>query len=145
MFETLNNLVESGVDHFQVDSFDSCRLLIVGSLDLCYYHNVEVEFADVAYISCPTHFFDPTFRIGVSGERERLVSVLGDFEENVYCIDASAGSWPQTFFIVARSVVITEGMVYRYARPDLKPGERIAPWVKPDSNPPSASEAKSPP
>jgi hypothetical protein len=103
--------------------------VIVGSPDLSYYHNVEVEFTDVAYVACATNFFEPKFRVGTPHERRALVPVIGDFDDNLYCIDADAGSRPQTFFIVARSAEVKEGMVCYYPRPNLKPGERLAPWV----------------
>jgi hypothetical protein len=127
MFDALNTLAAGGVDSFRVQSFDANRLVIVGSFDLSYYHNIEVEFTGVAYVACATNFFEPKFRAGTPDERLSLVPVIGDFDDNLYCIDAEAGSRPQTFLIVARSAVVKEGTVYYYPRPNLKPGERLAP------------------
>jgi hypothetical protein len=137
MFDTLNALAARGVDQFRVQSFDSSRLVIVGSFDLCYYHNVEVEFTDVAYVASATNFFEPKFRLGTPHERRFLVPVIGDSDDNLYCIDADAGSEPHTFFVVARTAVVTEGNVYHNPRPDLKAGKRIAPWVKRDDSRPT--------
>jgi hypothetical protein len=117
---------------YRLLSFDGSRLIIVGSTDLSYYHLVEAEFAEVSFLSCPTEFSHGRFRLATEAEHtlvNRLVAIDG--EDILFAIDAeSSGSMEtQVFFILAQTLNVIEGTVYYYERENLKPGERIAPWV----------------
>jgi hypothetical protein len=59
--KTVNDLAAAGMSEFALRSFDGSTLVVVGSFDLCYYHDVELTFTDVQHINCPTEFRDPTF------------------------------------------------------------------------------------
>ena len=107
MFDEVNQLSTDGVDEFGIDSFDGSRLVLIGSFDLSYYHDVEVTFTGVAFIRCPTYFREPNFR------------EAGETEDGM------------RFEIVAASAAVAVGKVYHHDRGGkLQPGERIAPWVK---------------
>jgi len=116
--DDVNGMIEGGIDQFRVQSFDSCQLMIIGSFDLDYYHDIELTFSDVAYINCPTDFCEPRFSDGgptAEGRRFQIHTDEGQFE------------------IVADQVVVVVGKVYHYDRGEpLLPGERIADWVKRD-------------
>jgi hypothetical protein len=114
--EEVNRLSTGGVNEFRVESFAGTQLVVIGSFDLCYYHDIELTFTEVEFIHCPTYFREPQFQdAGRSGEGRR-------FE-----IRTDEGR----FEIVAESVSVVLGKVYHYDRgADLQPGERIAPWVK---------------
>ena len=118
-FHEVNDLAATGrAAHFRLVSYDGGRLLIVGSFDLTYYHDVELSFVDVCRINCPTEFHWPQFRdSGVSlGDGGRRFTVRTD---------------EGTFEIVAERAEVAIGKVYHYDRGDeLLPGERIAPWVR---------------
>ena len=129
----LNEIVDAtNTTDFRIVSFSNDVMRIIGSFDLGYYHTVEVDFHGVSFINLPTDFVEPQFRLAIPGERNDLRAVVGD-ESNLFCIEAEAteGSRRVTFHVAASGVVIREGMVYHFARADLKDGERIAEWVKP--------------
>jgi hypothetical protein len=109
--EDVNKLVAAGCFEFSISSFDGQRLLIVGSRDLCYYHNVELVFDEVTYINCPVDFHDPQFAKG----QERFFEIQAEGEN---------------FSIAASAVSIDICTVFHYDRGELlQPGERIADWV----------------
>lgn len=67
------------------------------------------EFSGVSYISCPTEFSHPKFRLA-SAEERRQVSTLVQVEETdqVVAIEAEtmAGMSAHIFFLVAESVTL---------------------------------------
>ena len=108
------------------------RLVLVGSFDLAYYQDVQIEFHGVSYLSCPTDFSDASFRIL---SREECADLLERFDESpaedamIVAIDLSRFYDVQTHYVVADSMSFTFGKVYYYSREKLEPGESIAPWV----------------
>ena len=118
MFDEVNQLAAAGLDEFRIESFDGSRLVVIGSFDLCYYHDVELSFTEVSFIRCPTRFREPAFReVGKTEDGRRFEIRAGE----------------EVFEIVAESVLVAVGKVYHYDRGDLlQPGERIASWVKRD-------------
>jgi len=116
--DDVNRLAAGGTDEFRFESFDGSRLVLIGSFDLSYYHDVELTFVDVEFIHCPTYMLGPRFReTGPKrhGRGFEIATTEGLFE------------------IIADSVSVLIGKVYHYDRGDaLEPGERIADWVKRD-------------
>ena len=91
---------------------------ILASFDFTYYHEAEIRFHDVHYISCPTYFSDALFGLGPRSEFERLRS-LASFDEDtqLFCITIDA-SLPDAsdHFIAASHVDVTFKQVgYREA------------------------------
>jgi hypothetical protein len=114
MFDTVNEMARDH-DQFRLQSFDGSNLLIVGSFDLCYYHDVEIIFYDVSSIRCEAFFWSPEFRDAGATEDGRRTEIVSD---------------DKVFEIVATSVEVVVGKVFHYDRGELlQPGERIAPWV----------------
>jgi hypothetical protein len=113
--EEINQLAK-GVTDFRIQSYSGSKLLLIGSFDLCYYHDIELIFSEVSFIRCPTTFFCPHFTQADTGHGESRFQIHtdeGDFE------------------IVAGSLDATIGKVFHYDRGDqLQPGERIADWVR---------------
>jgi hypothetical protein len=115
MFDDVNKFATNA--EFRFDSFDGSRLVLIGSFDLSYYHDVELTFSEVSFIRCPTYLREPQFRVGGktdSGTHFEIKTDEGSFE------------------IVAQSAAVASGKVYHYDRGDQlqQPGERIASWVK---------------
>ena len=106
----LNSLLDS-FDQFRVRSFNGHRLVILGSSDIAYHHDFEVEFDEVSYTQCPTDFFADTFRVATAEEQAQLK--LADYidEEHIFFCFESDG---RPFFIVAKSLKIREGRVLHY-------------------------------
>ena len=121
MFDAVNALSEGGTENYRIESFDGSRLVLIGSFDLDYYHDIELIFSEVALINCPVYFNQPRFSEVASKEEGRCFQIAT--EEGV-------------FEIVADDVSIMMGKVYHYDRGDqLLPGERIAECVKKDERP----------
>ncbi|MDB5308370.1 MAG: hypothetical protein JWO38_2572 [Gemmataceae bacterium] len=122
---TLADVNELALYHsdFHIRSFDGQRLILVGSFDLCYYHGLELHFIEVTHIDCPVWFHSPTF----ADEGQVRDSDGSIADPRRYTIRSDEGR----HMIIARTVEIVFGTVYYYDRgAALKPGERIAPWVK---------------
>jgi hypothetical protein len=125
-FDKLNTISSSCMDGFAIRSFDSVRLLVVGSVAHCYGHHVEVEFVEVIYCSCAVWMDFPSFRMANRRERNH-VSRIVDLDPNykVFAIDAETctpGS--HTFFIVAEDATMRERTVkytHWYPPPDGEP------------------------
>jgi hypothetical protein len=134
--ERLNEIVKTtNTTDFRIQSYDSVNLMLTGSFDFCYYHEVELVFSEVSYISLPSHFWNPFIRMATDAEIAAIRAIIAiDETESVYCIEAETGASLEKlpFYIVAESVSIKEGLVYYYARENLEVGERIASWVKID-------------
>ena len=91
-FVKVNELSAAGVSEFQIASFDGYKLVIIGSFDLAYYHDIEVVFKDVSHINCPTDFRDPKFAVGAKaeeGRRFRIETDEGDFEIHAAGVEVS--------------------------------------------------------
>jgi hypothetical protein len=133
-FNRINEIVETtNTTDFRIQSYDSANLLVTGSFDFCYYHEVEVEFRAVSYISLPSDFNSPNFRRVSTHEIESIRKLIAlEPEDIVYCIEAgtSCSIVKLPFYIVAESVTVREGLVFYYERENLKEGERIAAWVQ---------------
>ena len=131
--ERINEIVETtNTVDYRIQSYDSVNLMITGSFDFCYYHEVELTFHEVSYISLPADFGNPTFRLATEKECADINKIIAvDEEEKVFCIEADTTRTIEKllFFVVAEKVTLNEGTVFYYEREDLKPGERIAPWV----------------
>jgi len=118
----VNELAQCHSD-FYLQSFDGQRLVLVGSFDLCYYHVLELHFVAVARIDCPVWFHNPRF--ADEGPVSDAVGSVTDPRR--YTIRSDEGRHT----IIARTVEVVLGTVYYYDRgAALKPGERIASWVK---------------
>ncbi len=109
--EEVNRLAASGMSEFRILSYDGWRLLVVGSFDLCYYHDVELTFTDVAHINCPTDFHWPMFSdAGLSPCHER----------RRFAIRADDGEWE----VIAEAVEVAIDKVYHHDREQDEPNER---------------------
>ncbi len=127
-------LATTNTSDFLVFSFNDSRLLILGSFDLVYYHEIEIVFEGVSYIGLPASFDRPRLRFATPDE-ERLFAFLGlDDRDRVYVVEPDSESGEGKHYVVAQRVVARKCMVYHYQREDLKPGEEIAPWVHQSEN-----------
>ena len=105
----LDKLLES-YDEFEIQSFDSSRLVLIGCWDLTYHHNVEVEFLAVSYIGCATYFNAQVFRLATPQENASIRALVG---ETVFCFESDG----QTFLIAAQDILVREGLVLHYDSP----------------------------
>jgi len=135
-----NDIVQTtNICGFEVQDFDvtAQSLLVIGSFDLAYYHELEARFDGVTFVRLDfcAMFSQPRLSIGDAEVRD-TVSKFTDLEpDDVVFIfhDDPSFHGGRVHFIVADDFNISEGMVYHYQRANLQQNERIAPWVKPDS------------
>ncbi|MEO3931026.1 hypothetical protein ABGB07_45380 [Micromonosporaceae bacterium B7E4] len=113
--------------------FDGSQLRLAAGHDLTYHHGLEVVFTDVAYMACPTQFWDPRFREPNLEERALVRRHIGEESPVVvaFDVDAPAGGDLLSCLVAAGSVEVVHGPVYRYWRDNLAAGERLAPHVRP--------------
>jgi len=108
-------------------------LLLTAGFDLCYSHELELEFSEVSHIDLPVRFEGRNVRRATPGERAAFHETVGiDDEDTLFVFEArNVGPGPdaRVFHVVAQEVAATPGLVFHYLREDLKEGERIAPWV----------------
>jgi hypothetical protein len=131
VFQLLNEIREStNSTDFQVHSFSGFRLLIIGSFDLAYYHEVEICFDAVAYIELPTCFDRPALRFAKPDEAKSYTHLGLDDTERLFVFEIDQEINQRRYVVAAQSVKARKCMVYHYRRENLKEGEEIAPWVE---------------
>jgi hypothetical protein len=134
VLDRINEIVSAAnVMRFHVHSLIRDTLLLTGSFDHCYYHELEVRFHNVAYIGLPIYQLDmPQFSVAADADRTSHSHLELDVTEILFKIhhapDFKGG---QFYYVAAEKISVVEGTVYYYPRDDLKVGERIADWVKP--------------
>lgn len=108
---------------FSIFLHERGRLIIAGSSDLCYYHNFELIIEDTSYISGMTEWTcDPSdefLKISEKNEQDSPDTVLEFYSEATLQMK-----------IVAMKISINFDAVFYYKRENLKPGERLAYWLK---------------
>ncbi|MCR9141105.1 MAG: hypothetical protein NXI24_02555 [bacterium] len=127
-----DGILDNGVLDFSVRSYTDNRLVLVGSFDLAYYQDIQIEFGGVSFLSVPTEFSDASFRCLRREECGELLDSFSDYmqeDDRVFAVDLSRFYDVQTHYIVANSIQYAFGKVYYYRRDKLEPGESIAPWV----------------
>ncbi len=107
--EELNQgIFETAVLDFSVQSFSGGELVIVGSFDLAYYQDLQIEFSRVGFFSCPTRFSDASFRCLDRSEwspaiLESCAHSVND-DDTIFAVELSRFYDVQTYYIVAGAV-----------------------------------------
>jgi hypothetical protein len=124
-------LEKTNIDEFNVINYDGINLMLAGSFDFCYYHNVELIFSEVEFICCQNYFKADNFRIATNRELADLNMITNsniDSSGFAFCMEDKY--FGDKSFIIAHGLRQKWGTVFYYNRENLKPGERIADWVK---------------
>lgn len=123
-------LDSSNISEFVVWSFSDSRLLLLGSDDLAYYHQIEIIYHDVEYIDAPISFWKPRFRAATEEETRLFRAGKGaSTTASLHVIEDNSDGVITIYLIAAERCSVVTGMVYHYDRASLQPGERIASWV----------------
>lgn len=126
--QKLNAFVaDTNVDQFEIAPGQRGELILMGSDDLAYYHQVELVFASCSFVSLPWRFDEPRFRPATPEERRRC-PIPPDEEDCVIAIETPDVDGV-VFMVCAQDLWVTYGMSYHYRRANLAPGETVAPWV----------------
>ena len=134
VLDRINDVVSTtNTTDFLVQSFADGTLLLIGSFDLHYYHEVEVRFHDVVFVGLPIYGLDsPMFSVASDEERQSHAHLELDEDDVLFRVRVDADvNGGKIYYIASKQVTVSEGIVYHYLRDDLKEGERIAEWVKP--------------
>lgn len=124
VLEQLNSrLDETDVSDYFLDGLKDERLVILGSYDLSYYHDVEIVFEEVRYICCPIRLDSPRFRPADEAERRIALEKAGenadpDGDIHVISIDEE-GSRKGQHFIIASDVSFRFEKVLHYVNDDV--------------------------
>jgi hypothetical protein len=117
---------------WDVVAWNGGELRLGAGFDLSYHHELELVFHDPLMVRCPTFFQDPVFRAPTPAERLAVTGWTGQEAGVVIAFEADGGGpEPVSCLIAAEGMEIVSGIVFRYWREELKPGERLAPWVRP--------------
>jgi len=131
--DRINEIVTTtNTTDFVVHSYCRDTLLLTGSFDHSYYHELEIHFHAVSYIGLPIYNLDsPHISVATEAERKHYAHLELDNSDMLFTIhndpDFRGG---HRYCVAAERIEIVEGMVFYYVRENLKPGERIADWVK---------------
>ncbi len=129
--DRINKIVATtNTTDFLVQSLENGTLLITGSFDHAYYHELEIRFHGVGYIALPSMFDHPELSIATDEQQQAVPHIEVGENEILFVIHEDPNfNGGRIHFVVAETLEITEGMVYYYVRKNLGPGERIADWV----------------
>lgn len=135
ILDRINEIVSTtNTTDFVMHSFANGTLVLTGSFDHCYYHELEIRFHTVSYIGLPIYGLDsPRFSIATVAERKAHAHLELEETDVLFKIHGAPdfqGGYEH--FVAAQRIEISEGTVFYYPREDLKPGERVADWVKRD-------------
>lgn len=112
--------------------YDGHRLTIVGSIDLSYYHRLEIIFEDVFFLKCHFHGWssdtsEPVFIIPDNGYE---LNVEYEIEQGYQLFTFKAEDMKNDVIIAAKDVHYSDDIVYYYYKEELKRNERLADFVK---------------
>ncbi|MFF8265503.1 hypothetical protein [Streptomyces virginiae] len=115
---------------WDVIAWDGGELRLAAGHDLAHYHGLELVFGDPTLVSCPAAFLDPVFRAPTSEELARVTRQIGQEPPVLVAFEADAGGQEAvSCLIAAERIEVVQGIVLRYWREDVAPGQRFAPWV----------------
>ena len=110
--QRINRLLDSS-EECRIERFDGHKLILIGSFDLSYYHDFEVEFRAVSYLQCPSYFCAQKLSLASDDEAKQLRKELINFveaEDFVFCLESDE----KRFLIVAQGLELREGRVFHY-------------------------------
>lgn len=107
----------------------AAELVVVGGLDLSYYHEFELTFSGVTYVASERDFDPARLRRARAAEVEALEREVDDDGGELFCFESTFDR-KVLGRVVAADVTFRRCLVYYYDRSPLGPGESVAPWVK---------------
>ncbi|MEV6400961.1 hypothetical protein AB0M39_40340 [Streptomyces sp. NPDC051907] len=95
---------------WEVVAWDAGQFRLAAGYDLTYHHGLELVFSDPAFVSCPSTFHDPVFRMPTSEEWLRVARQLGERPPALAAFEADAnGQEPVSCLIAAERFEILRG------------------------------------
>jgi len=119
---------------FHVWRYDGHRLILAGSTDLIYYHELEIIFTDVCFVSSYflswyTNTMQTVFELPGEAERKDLAYRF-DLEEGYHLFVLRTDiDHKQDVCVAAKEVTFNTDTVFYYHRKNLKANERLADYL----------------
>lgn len=136
MHSVVKNLQEdlgkTNLEEFYIKSYKDYggKLLLVGSFDFSYYHDVEVIFYDVSYICCPTSYFTVNrFRVADENENVKFVNLFSGEQYKGQLIALDDTFLSISYYILANNMEYNFSKFF-YFNEDKTKEELISDWAK---------------
>jgi len=130
-------LEKTNIEDFNIIYKDEDKLIVAGSFDFAYYHELEITFFEVDFIQCPGRYFSvKKIRFATEEEVKQLATTsYGNHGGFTVCFEYQfmGEGEKDKFFICAHEADYKWETVFYYNRENLQPDERIADWVPKDS------------
>ncbi len=117
-------------DFYMLRHTENGRLVVAGSRDYSYYHNVELIFHEVQFVMLPALVFEADrLRLATAEELAQLDGIMHGHQHmgRVFCLESTFEG--TRYYVVARQLQYNTDTVYYYKREPLGPGERIAEYL----------------
>lgn len=117
---------------FSLQYLSSSEAIILGGKDLQYYHELEVIFSDVFYVSlCMDWKSAPSRDVLhlVEGQDAYEFNVRFNVLEGNSVFEFVIEDNEEDYYVVAKGLDYSFDTVYHYKRANLKEGERLADWI----------------
>ena len=117
---------------FHVLNYYGSRLTIGGSVDLTYYHKLEIVFEDVFFVSGVFAGWrsDTSDEVIILPANEKDLNQKFEIEQGYQLFIIRAEDYKNNFVVAAKNLSFSTDTVYYYNRGNLKENERIADFVK---------------
>ncbi|MFZ5986763.1 MAG: hypothetical protein ACOYWZ_06530 [Bacillota bacterium] len=127
-----NELERTNIEDFYIIRYErSGRLLLAGSFDFSYYHDVEIIFYDVSFICCPGSTFTVNkLRLATNSEIEEVSRFMDGYEKDGFVICLEDSIFNSKYFIAAYELKYKFQKVHYYLNGKLIEGEIISDWAK---------------
>lgn len=117
---------------FYVLNYDGFKLSIAGSIDLAYYHTLEIIFEDIFFVS---GFFngwhsDTNSVVFLSPDNEKELNKRFEIEQGYQLFIFKTEDYQNDIVIAAKKVSYNTDTVFYYDKSDLKSNEKIADFSK---------------
>lgn len=117
---------------FHVLNYENGKFSVGGSVDLIYYHTLEIIFEDVFFVS---GFFngwhsDTSKTVFTIPDNETELNKQYEIEQGYQLFQFQTEDYSNNFMVAAKSLSFSTDTVFYYDRKDLKENERIADFVQ---------------
>ncbi len=119
---------------FHVLQYDGHNMIIGGSIDLTYHHNLELIFEDVFYVSAYFNgWHTDTDKTVIEIPDDNLnndLNIKFDIEQGYQLFIIHTEDYNNDIYIAAKGLTFNTDTVYYYEREGLKENERLADFIK---------------
>ncbi|WDV47163.1 hypothetical protein PV797_05530 [Clostridiaceae bacterium M8S5] len=98
-------LEERNIEDFCIEKNNGYEVILKGSFDLSYYHELEIIFKDVQFMICPCQIFSVNnLRLATKEEIKNITNVSEGYETQGFVIVLEHTLWNEKYFIIANEV-----------------------------------------